>query len=423
MELHDLGRKIFEDFNQAFQALDEIEEVGILFSEQGKTSNACPVHIERNCVGVEHWCVKCLYLHAYYKFLNVTGQAGKFLHPEELNSSTRCVLLFCGDCSTAWNVRKKLFQQTLSSEETNKDDLVLTELNLSKLVLRRHPKSSEAFSHRRWILKQIVGRDFSEAKLWFRFTDFNGILCGTCRGIKSETPTQVSKVVDITDGIWLKVRSEMSMCIDAANRHACNYNAWSHRIWTIHNLVLKPFLSNMAGRKSSESLYWSKVFEFFENELDKVRHWIERHISDHSPMAYIQEIAFILSVLIKIKHQDICQCHQGVCDGSRDTRQMQNDIVQIWVKLMDQSEELLTLYEGCHEALWNYRRGIIATFQKLVHKDLDVGIDSHNSYKPFNTFKVEEEFCNKFIPHKVAGKFSERYLAFIRRHVFVKKSL
>lgn len=79
--------------------------------------------------------------------------------------SCRCTLLFCADCTTAWNIRKKIISSAI--EEKNEKLVIFEELQISKCVLLRKPKSGETFAHRRWLLKKKNLLNFNELVSFF----------------------------------------------------------------------------------------------------------------------------------------------------------------------------------------------------------------------------------------------------------------
>eukprot|EP00300_Choanocystis_sp_HF-7_P016276 c19362_g1_i4.p1 GENE.c19362_g1_i4~~c19362_g1_i4.p1 ORF type:complete len:453 (+),score=88.38 c19362_g1_i4:177-1361(+) len=95
-----------------------------------------------------------------------------------INYATRALTLLNGDHYTAWNIRKKLLALR---HVTLKHELALIDL-----VFTKHPKSSETWAHRLYILEHSV----------------------------------------LTPDV---IQHEFGVCSEAAQRHPKNYYAWTHR--------------------------------------------------------------------------------------------------------------------------------------------------------------------------------------------------
>lgn len=73
----------------------------------------------------------------------------------EVMKHSRALLLVSSDFGTAWNSRKLV----ASKEESF--SMYMDELRLSELILSYSPKSDQAWSHRRWVIKRIAGQTSS----------------------------------------------------------------------------------------------------------------------------------------------------------------------------------------------------------------------------------------------------------------------
>ncbi|KAI0491737.1 hypothetical protein KFK09_025997 [Dendrobium nobile] len=81
--------------------------------------------------------------------LNATNFEAQF--PEtDIMKHSRSLLILSPECGSVWNSRKLVL-----SREPNLA-LLIDELNLSMLVLSYSPKSEQAWSHRRWVIKKIA---------------------------------------------------------------------------------------------------------------------------------------------------------------------------------------------------------------------------------------------------------------------------
>lgn len=70
------------------------------------------------------------------------------------------MLLVNADHYTAWNIRKHLLRTGHAYEA---DWNLKAEMRLLNLIFSKHPKSGEAWSHRRWVLNQLPGFESDQA--------------------------------------------------------------------------------------------------------------------------------------------------------------------------------------------------------------------------------------------------------------------
>ncbi|MCL7021933.1 hypothetical protein MKW94_010423 [Papaver nudicaule] len=141
-----------------------------------------------------------------------------FLESEVMMHSKALLLLSC-DSATAWNSRKLVIskKQQLS--------LSMDELLFSSLILSYAPKSENAWSHRRWVVKTIA-----------------------------RTHPNVEKIV----------YKESELVEKLAEKSKMNYRVWYHRCWLISYLTR------------------TQVVE----ELNKSKKWAELHVADNCCFHY-----------------------------------------------------------------------------------------------------------------------------------------
>ncbi|XP_074279105.1 uncharacterized protein LOC141604583 [Silene latifolia] len=143
---------------------------------------------------------------------------------DELMKHSKALLLLSSDFGTAWNARKLIISK--------RDDFsILDELHISALVLSFAPKSENAWSYRRWVIKRIAGR------------------CAT--------PT----LEDILE-------NESKIVEKIAEKSKMNYRAWNHRCWLI------PFMT------SQQVLH----------ELNTNKKWATSHVADSSCFHYRRKL-------------------------------------------------------------------------------------------------------------------------------------
>ncbi|EGG18505.1 hypothetical protein DFA_03999 [Cavenderia fasciculata] len=130
----------------------------------------------------------------------------------ELNHLSRAILFVNAENITALNVRKKLL--CLSNYTTAEQ-----EIKLLNLVFTKHPKSGEAWCHRRWVLNHAPHA-------------FN-------------------------------LELELVVCKRVGEIYPRNYYAWTHRWWAL----------NRPNQLTCQNLI---------EDLNRVEKWVERNVSDHS---------------------------------------------------------------------------------------------------------------------------------------------
>ncbi len=141
--------------------------------------------------------------------------------PLRMHHATRAILLANTDHYTAWNARKR--HLLVTGVRALDDELLLVDLLLSK-----HPKSGEAWCHRRWVLSRM----------------------------QSGTTTSAAMAA--------VAAHEMDVCAAAARTYPRNYYAWTHRYWALSRL--SP--------------------ELAAAECNTMRQWAAINISDHAGLFY-----------------------------------------------------------------------------------------------------------------------------------------
>eukprot|EP00667_Euglena_gracilis_P014267 EG_transcript_14771 len=138
---------------------------------------------------------------------------------------TRALVLVNAECHTAWNVRKAVVRHHRRRWPPP------AELAFLRLVLRKHPKSEEAWSHRFWVAK--------------------------AQGLGS-----------------LTMADEVEVCSECCERYPRNYYAWSYR---------SSLAASMRDRPAD-----------LLADVDRVRAWVRSHVSDGSAYTYIQRLLLLL---------------------------------------------------------------------------------------------------------------------------------
>ncbi|XP_074655333.1 protein prenyltransferase alpha subunit repeat-containing protein 1-like [Tubulanus polymorphus] len=308
------GSRILADLDAAFRQdpdIDEYDYVPVLEPVQ----NCSPlVKIERK-IGLEMWCVKILYAYAYDKLMSWRRKDARSrdVEPDEINSLSRAVLLINPDVATVWNIRKEQIDRDFATVDV--------ELKLCALILGKHPKSSETFGHRKWLLERWMSTDAAVKDYFARLStevklESISIEIGV---VDSSQQQQQRSRIATPDVVKSHVLAEFEICSTAADKYASNYNAWSHRIWTIQHLT-------------------GNDVDVLLDELETTKEWVRAHISDHSGFHFRQ---FLINLL----------CND---DQLGDDDEMK----RILVDELAMSTELVRRFPD-HEAIWCHRRFVV----------------------------------------------------------------
>jgi len=348
----------YKELNNAIDSLDHIEEIGTIFSKKPDNKTpANPIHIIENYIGIENWASKQIFHYSYNIFKMNLENNQEWNKKNFLNvlKFTRGVLLFCNDCTTAWNNRKTVLTVISRDKQTQREFVkkcVIKELQFSRCIIRRNPKSCEAFAHRRWLLT------------YFKLLP-----------LYSNNELLQNELVNKDEQLLL-LENEINVCKIAGEWHHSNYNAWSHRTWLATKLI-------------DAGLEQNKLIEILSVELKKSFEFIEKHVSDHSPVSYIQ---FIMKKIIE--------------KTSIETW------MPIWKKYFHLCTELLILHEGKFESLWFNRRQMLLILSRNVP-------DKDKSRQFGITLATEKIFCKTFALKEKSKVVS--YMKFIDKFIFRNK--
>lgn len=116
--------------------------------------NKSPVLLVENCLGLESWCVKHVYMFCYTEIRDklLPKQNRKSCKLTSFTSDRlikllNVTLLVNPVLSSLWNRRREMILNLVLDKTS--------ELYFSKLVLSRKPKCNDAFAYRRWVLDLI----------------------------------------------------------------------------------------------------------------------------------------------------------------------------------------------------------------------------------------------------------------------------
>ncbi|EAL40851.4 AGAP002731-PA [Anopheles gambiae str. PEST] len=259
------SEKIINEIDAVFMRDPDL--VGFEIIPMPLNQNKSPViHLEHN-LGLQSWCVECVYAYAHRLILQYRNEwlssnalpvgcgsapwnasdkgklsGGGGLGPGGGSSSTggctnggnvpiikylNCAILINPDVATFWNLRRQLFAK-------NRLD-ISKEFHFSALVLSKKPKSNEAFAYRRWL---------------YLF--------------------QSSDAID-----WA---FEISLCEKCADKSNTNYHAWCHRQWVL-----------------------MKAPNLLKYEVYRTEKFIRKHIHDYSCYNHRQ---FVLAKMFELCYYD-----------------------------------------------------------------------------------------------------------------------
>jgi len=254
VDLTMLGQRLYERLKDILQSGSLIKELGIVLSIKidagSKDGNAASRNVDveqaimfvEGTLGIRDWALEPLFMHIHGLF----GQQHQLfkkipiesLELKDFEILTKCLLLINAKHATAWNVIKQLVLQKLT--------FVQKELQFLDLIFTKHPKSQEAWFHRRWLiehLKEDSGISRDHQKLFEIF------------------------------------QHEIAICARVCEIYPKNYMAWTYR----------HFITDQLGQMTSENADGDKEI-YLLTELKTMKDWNERHVSDHAGFQHSQYI-------------------------------------------------------------------------------------------------------------------------------------
>ncbi|KAL3383161.1 hypothetical protein AABB24_002580 [Solanum stoloniferum] len=162
-------------------------------------------------------------LHRYDKNASMCSSSSSLSLESELMKHSRALLILSCDFGTAWNSRKLVLSKKQSLS------MFMNELIFSSVILSHSPKSEQAWSQRRWVIKMIAGN------------------CSNLQEIMERESELVKKLAE---------RSKM------------NYRAWYHRCWLVSYMSVEQVLQ----------------------EFNKSREWAGLHVADNSCFHYRERL-------------------------------------------------------------------------------------------------------------------------------------
>ncbi|OWR45898.1 hypothetical protein KGM_205254 [Danaus plexippus plexippus] len=229
-----LVEKIIKDLHNVLAKIPDLYAFDVVPVDVNYQNKSPVLHLE-NCLGLESWCVKHVYMYCYSELMNKfcvkSKKINKRISTVDFDRVIRLLnvtLLLNPEINTLWNKRRDWVLQS----SLNKNN----ELHFTRLILSRKPKSNEAFGYRRWLLKSILQDDHQN------------------------------------NSIETLINDELIICNLASDKSPNNYHSWNHRMWLLN------ILKNMTLNFDINSLY-IKEYHFSEK-------WTSKHVSDFSCFHY-----------------------------------------------------------------------------------------------------------------------------------------
>ncbi|CAG4965726.1 unnamed protein product [Parnassius apollo] len=231
-----LVERIIKDIHLVLAKIAELRAFDIVPVDTNIRNKSPVLHLE-NCLGLESWCIKHVYMYSYSEIIDrycTKGRRKTFnvsLNSERLIKLLNVTLLLNPELSLFWNKRRMLVLKCLLDK--------FYELHFTRLILSRKPKCNDAFTYRRWLL-DIMFKDDS---------------------------LQNNNIQDI-------INEELNICTLASDKSPNNYHSWNHRIWLINKL-------KTLEKQFNVHYQYIKEYNFSEQ-------WIAKNVSDYSCCHYRQ---------------------------------------------------------------------------------------------------------------------------------------
>lgn len=255
-----LVEKILKDVETIMSKNAELCSFDIVPVDTNFQNKSPVLHLE-NCLGLESWCVKHVYMYCYTELMDKYFSKPKrkslkvtTLNAERLAKLLNITLLFNPELSTLWNKRREMVEKNLLDKTF--------ELRFSRIVLTRKPKCNDAFAYRRWLLKDI----------------FLGI--------------------NFRNNMDNCINEELNICGLASEKSPNNYHSWSHRMWLLQKL---------------KSLSIEDMSTLHIKEYDFSQQWTAKHVSDFSCYHYRQ---FCIKNMFSMKSTEIWKVFENTVNIS-----------------------------------------------------------------------------------------------------------
>jgi hypothetical protein len=213
---------------------DNIVEYGCNIANNGhnfentchQDSNGPAFYLKDHNLAIAFWCVPFVYKHALKTFIQSRHVVDEMLTKHyqlsidlqskliDVHDSSRVLVLVNADNYSAWNARKYLLLCGFIKPDR--------ELIFMNFVFSKHPKSGEAWAHRRWVISQH--RTYADASVMRDFTPTSTIDAHTAAfsaaiatdAIAADAP--IDKTICASNSIATATASKTSLCAALNNR-------------------------------------------------------------------------------------------------------------------------------------------------------------------------------------------------------------
>ena len=269
---------------------------------------------------------------------------------DSVQRSTRALLLINADNATAWNARKRLLSVVSASSSASASAVsatepttgpaavtaapststapLLAELSFLSFLFSKHPKSAEAWAHRRWTAQRLIGSAV-QGEVRSGWQDDTGAIA-----------------------LLALLRSELAVVEMTAERYPKNYHAWLYRQWIVQQVDTQRQQTSTHSdtdahtQKAGGPQRWLDVLG---EEKRRIGAWNESHMSDHSGWHY----------------------RSFLTDRMLAAPSLHTSPLSLLTAELSYLSSLQLLYPA-HESAWAYRRYILhAAISKHTHSDDD----------------------------------------------------
>ncbi|CAH0724986.1 unnamed protein product, partial [Brenthis ino] len=232
-----LVEKIIKDVHNVLSKIAELYAFDVVPMDINFQNKSPVLHLE-NCLGLESWCVKHVYMYCYSELMDkyciMTKRKLKKISSIDCDRLIRLMnitLLLNPEINSLWNKRRDMVLDLILDKSV--------ELHFTRLILSRKPKCNEVFAYRRWILENI-------------FQDEN---------------VQINNIESL-------INDEFIICDLASDKSPNNYHSWNHRMWVLN-------MMNVRRAEIDLNALYIKEYHFSEK-------WTSKHVSDYSCFHYHQ---------------------------------------------------------------------------------------------------------------------------------------
>lgn len=243
----------FDALNSAFSRDPDIDEIGFVVddlvnefnadddNDDNADVNSSRLVLVEHKLGIPFASLAPLSMHAMALLAHSPP-------PELMLQATRAILCVNSDQSAAWHARRHWLDRVVRPP-ADSAAVVDAELRFVALLLTKHPKSGDAWSHRRWLIAELRRK----------------------RLLLLVDPPQ-----------W--TAAEAALCSRVADAYPRCYYAWSFRLWLLQSTV--DACASLDARLAVICA-----------ELQRLGEFVRRHVSDGS--AYNLRRALIKRVIVE----------------------------------------------------------------------------------------------------------------------------